>query len=33
MLYVYEDMTFDDELLGQNVTASNLAKGEQWMLS
>lgn len=31
MLYVYEDMTFDDELLGQNVTASNLAKGEQWM--
>lgn len=31
MLYIYEDMTFNDELLGPNVQEIDLEKGEYWL--
>lgn len=31
MLYEFQDMTFDDELLGPNVLETTLTKAEQWL--
>ena len=31
MLYDFQDMTFDDELLGPNVLETTLTKAEQWL--
>lgn len=31
MLYEFQEMTFDDELLGPNVLETTLAKAEQWL--
>lgn len=31
MLYEFQEMTFDDELLGPNVLETTLTKAEQWM--
>lgn len=31
MLYEFQEMTFDDELLGPNVLETTLTKAEQWL--
>ena len=31
MLYEFQNMTFDDELLGPNVLETTLTKAEQWL--
>lgn len=31
MLYEFQEMTFDDELLGPNVLETTLKKAEQWL--
>ena len=31
MLYKFQEMTFDDELLGPNVLETTLTKAEQWL--
>jgi hypothetical protein len=31
MLYEFQEMTFDDELLGHNVLETTLTKAEQWL--
>lgn len=31
MLYDFQEMTFDDELLGPNVLETTLTKAEQWL--
>lgn len=31
MLYEFQEMTFDDELLGPNVLEATLTKAEQWL--
>lgn len=31
MLYEFQEMTFDDELLGPNVLKTTLTKAEQWL--
>lgn len=31
MLYEFQEMTFDDELLGPNILETTLTKAEQWL--